>query len=106
MKVKCPVIFEKLRHQVGDSSIGAQFRPVQVQLCHLGIILEELLEACSQPTLSPRYFEIQILDFCVAPFIHLGHFYSFVSGDFSPFVVLYCTYMHPYVHRTCMYVCV
>ena len=23
-----------------------------------------------------------------------------------PAVVLYCTYMHPYVHRTCMYVCV
>ena len=21
-------------------------------------------------------------------------------------VVLYCTYMYPYVHRTCMYVCV
>ena len=21
-------------------------------------------------------------------------------------VVLYCTYMHPYVHRTCMYICV
>ena len=80
MKVKCPVIFESLRHQVWESSL---FRPLQVQPCRLEVIWEELFEACLQPTLSSSYFEIQIFDFCVAPFIHLGNIYSFSSAEFT-----------------------
>ena len=36
---------------------------------------EELFEASLQPTLSSSYFEIQIFDFCVAPFIQLGNYF-------------------------------
>ena len=30
----------------------------------------------------------------------------FRESDYGVLVVLYCAYMHLYVHRTCMYVCV
>ena len=73
--------------------IKSEIRPLELHLdlfkYNFGIILEELSEACSQPTRSPRYFEIQIFDFGVAPFIHLGHFYSFVNGDFGPLTCIY-----------------
>ena len=73
--------------------IKSEIRPLELYLdlfkYNFGIILEELSEACSQPTRSPRYFEIQIFDFGVAPFIHLGYFYSFVNRDFSPLTCIY-----------------
>ena len=83
MKVKCPVIFARLRHQLGESSIGAQFRLFEVQLSHLGIILEELLEACLQPTLSPRYFEIQIFDLMTQSLKNYGTLYFHFSEQRS-----------------------
>ena len=56
------------------SSFGAIFRPASVQGCHLGRILEELTNPAHSRLNRPKIFEIQIFNFGVAPFIHLGHF--------------------------------
>ena len=93
MKVKCPVIFERLRHQVGESSIGAQFSTFHLSTTlppgnYFGRYWKPAYCRLNRPDILKSTYST----FASPRLIILGIFIVFVSGDFSPL-----TYINIYI---------